>query len=73
MLILGDVSRLITDSHEAEIDRISLAVSVASTDTITFSKTARAAILAGAGKAGRACKVAFTYGLEVDPEVAAKF
>jgi hypothetical protein len=40
---------------------------------VSFSKTLRAAILAGAGEAGRACKVAFTYGLETVPEVAAKF
>ena len=42
-------------------------------DTVSFSKTARVAILAGAGEVGRACKVAFTFGLETDPEVAAKF
>ena len=45
----------------------------ASNDTVSFSKTARAAILAGAGEVERACKVVFTYGLETDPEVAAKF
>jgi hypothetical protein len=48
-------------------------VLVASEDTIAFSKTARAANLAGAGEVGRACKVAFTFGFETDPEVAAKF
>ncbi len=45
----------------------------ASTDTAVFLKTARAALLAGAGEVGRACKVAFTYGLETDPLVAAEF
>ena len=40
---------------------------------MTFSKTARAAIRASVGEAGRAFKVAFTYGLETDPVVAAKF
>jgi hypothetical protein len=39
----------------------------------SFSKIVRAAALAGAGELGRACKVAFTYGVEVDPEVAADF
>ncbi len=48
-------------------------MSGASSDTVTFSKTTRAAILAGAGEVGRACKVAFSYGIETDPEVAAKF
>ncbi len=42
-------------------------------DTVSFSKIARAAILAWVGEVGRACKVAFTFGLETDPEVAAKF
>jgi hypothetical protein len=40
--------------------------------TTTFSKTARAAILAGAGAVGRACKLAFSYGLETVPVIAAK-
>jgi hypothetical protein len=41
--------------------------------TTTFSKTARAAILAGAGAVGRACKLAFSYGQETNPGIAAKF
>jgi len=45
----------------------------ASFDSVTFSKTARAAILAGAWEVGGACKVAFTYGLETDPVVSSKF
>jgi hypothetical protein len=73
MLASGDVSRLITDSHEAHNNRIAAAVNVASTDTINFSKIVMAAILADAGEVGRACKVAFTYGLETDDEVAARF
>ena len=32
-----------------------------------------AAALEGAGELGRACKVAVTYGVEADPEVAASF
>ena len=39
----------------------------------SFSKTAKDAALAGAGELGRACKVAFTCGVEADPEVAASF
>ena len=45
----------------------------ASEDTVSFTNNARAAILAGGGEVGRACKVAFTFGLETDPDVAAKF
>jgi hypothetical protein len=43
------------------------------TSSITFSKTARAVILARAEAIGRACKLAFSYGLESDPVIAAKF
>ena len=48
-------------------------MNVASTDMVVVSKIARAALLAGAGEVGRACKVAFTYGLKTDPLVAVKF
>ncbi len=44
-----------------------------SASTTTFSKTARAAILAGAGAVGRACKMAFSYNLETNSGIAAKF
>ena len=53
--------------------RVNARVLAASEDTVSLSKTARAAILAGVGEVGRACKVAFNFGLETDPEVAAKF
>jgi hypothetical protein len=43
------------------------------TSTTFFSKTARAAILASAGAVGRACKLAFSFGLEADPGIAAEF
>ncbi len=55
----GDIQRLILDSHESQADRILSSINSASKDTPTFSKTARAAILAGDGQVGRACKVAF--------------
>ena len=49
-------------------------IKVASTSasTSTFSKTTRAAILAGARAVGRTYKLAFSYGLESDPAFAAK-
>ena len=49
-----------------------ISTSIPSTST-TFSNIARAAILAGAGAVGRACKLIFSYGLESDAEVASKF
>ena len=48
-------------------------IAFVSASTTTFSKTARAAILAGAGAVGRACKLAFSYGLEKNPGIATKF
>ena len=73
LYLTGDIISLLTDSHEAQTDWVNARMLVASEDTISFSKTARVAILAGAGEVGRASQVAFTLGLETDPEVAAKF
>jgi hypothetical protein len=66
---------LLTKAHEAQTERVAKAIKAASTSasTSTFSQTARAAILAGAGAVGRACKLAFSYGLQTDLEVASKF
>jgi hypothetical protein len=72
-LSVGDVASLISEAHEAQTERVRGRTAAASTQPHTFSKTARAAALAGAGELGRACKVAFTYGFESDPEVAANF
>jgi hypothetical protein len=48
-------------------------MNVVSTDSIIFSKTVRVAIFAVVGEVERACKVAYTYGLETNPAVVAKF
>ena len=64
---------LISDAHEAQTERVRGRITVASTQPHSFSKTAREATLAGAGELGRACKVAFPYGIEADLEVAASF
>jgi hypothetical protein len=64
---------MIADFHEAHHDRIAATANTLTTNTTTFSKTARVAILAGAGKVGRAYKVVFTYRLETSPEAVAKF
>ena len=60
-------------SHEAQTERIRSRYVTASTQPYSFSKAAIVAALAGAGELGRACKVAFTYGVEADPEVATSF
>jgi hypothetical protein len=65
----------LTEAREAHTGRVAKLTKAASTSvsTTTFSKTAMAAILTGAGAVGRACKLAFSYGLETDPGIAAKF
>ena len=75
MLREGKLSVLLTEAHDAHTGRVAKALkaSATSASSSTFSKTARAAILAGAEAVGRACKLAFSYGLESDPAVAAKF
>ena len=69
------LSALLTEAHEAQTERVAKVIKAASTSdsSSTFSKTARAAILAGAGVVGRACKLAFSYELELNPAVTAKF
>ena len=59
------LSVLLTESHEAHTERLAKLIKAASTSASksTFSKKARAAILSGAGAVGRACKLAFSYGM----------
>jgi hypothetical protein len=64
---------MINDAHEAHIERVRGQSTAASAQPHDISKIARAAALAGVGELGRACKVAFTYGVEADHEVAASF
>ena len=62
----GRITVMLTEAHEAHTGRFAKLTKAASTSasTTTFSKTARAAILAGVGAVGRACKLAFSYGLQ---------
>ena len=73
----GKLSDLLTEAHEAHAERVAKVIKAASTSasSSTFSKTARVhvVILAGARAIGRACKLAFSYGMESDPAVAAEF
>ncbi len=71
----GKFVLLLNEAHEAQVGRVAKLTKAAfvSASTTTFSKTTRAAILARAGAVGRACKLAFSYGLETDPGIAAKF
>jgi hypothetical protein len=71
----GKIEVLLSEAHEAQVGKVSKQTKATSipASTTTFSKTARVAILTGAGAVGRACKLAFSYGFETDPEIADKF
>jgi hypothetical protein len=71
----GEIETLLLEAHEAQADRVVKQTEVhsKSTSNSSFSKTARATIMAGAGAMGRASKLAFSYGLESDPAIATKF
>jgi hypothetical protein len=71
----GKITVLLSEAHEAQMGRVAKLTKAtsASTSTSNFSKRARAAIQAGDGAVGRACKLASSYGLETNPGIAAKF
>jgi hypothetical protein len=71
----GKICVLLSEAHEAQVRRVAKKTKATSipASTTTFSETTRAAILTRAGVVGRACKLAFSYGLETHPEIAAKF
>jgi len=71
----GKIAILLSEAHEVRTGRVAKLTKAASVSasTTTFSKTTRATILAGAGAVGRASKLAFSYGLETDPGIAAEF
>ena len=75
MLREGKIETLLLEAHEAQAVRVAKQTEAhsKSTSNSSFSKTARAAIMAGFGAMGRACKLAFSYCLESDPAIAAKF
>ena len=71
----GEIATLLNEAHEAHARRVAKQTKAHSKPTLStpFSKTTRAAILAGDGAMGRAWKLAFSYGLESDQVIAAKF
>jgi hypothetical protein len=70
-----EIKTLLLEAHEAQAGRAAKQTEAhsKSTSNSSFSKTARATIMVGAGAMGRAFKLAFSYGLESDPAIAAKF
>ena len=72
-LLAGGVASLIHDANEAQTERVRGRTAAAYSQPHSFSKTVRVVALAGAWELGRARKVAFTNGVEADPEVAPTF
>ncbi len=48
LFLEGNISQLLVDSHEVQTDKATVAMNAASSDSVSFSKTARVVILAGA-------------------------
>ena len=69
----GDIDSLVREAHEARTNKVAKALAEASALKSSFSKTAKATILAKARAVGRACKLAFSYGMESDPVLAPEF
>jgi len=68
-----DVGTLLKEANDAQSTRVANTLVEALALNPSFSKTAWAATLSRAGAMERACKLAFSYGLESDPVVAAEF
>jgi hypothetical protein len=69
----GDVGTFLKEAHDAQSTRVANTLAEASAPKPSFSKTTRDAILSRAGAVGRACKLAFSYGMKSDQVVAAEF
>jgi len=73
MLWKRQVAELISEAHDSQVTRMACRVYAHTRPSKTFPPTAKAADLSGCGDAGKACTLAFSYGTESDPTVAATF
>ena len=69
----GKVAELIHEAHDSQVTRVACRVHALTVPASSFPLAARAASLAGCGATGKACKLAFSFGTESDPIVAATF
>ncbi len=69
----GEIAELLHEAHDSQVTRVACRVHALTKPTNVFPLAARAASLAGCGAVGKACKLAFSYGTESDPVVAATF
>ncbi len=69
----GEIAELIHEAHDLQVTRVACRVHVLTEPASSLPLAARAASLAGCGVTRKACKLAFSYGTESDPVVAATF
>jgi hypothetical protein len=73
MLNDGRVADLIKEAHDSQVTRVARRIHDSTQPSTSFPMTTRAASLAGCGAVGKACQLAFSFGTERDPVVAATF
>jgi len=73
MFMDGQIEELVREAHDSQVTRVACRVHALTQPPQSFPQTARAAALAGCGAVCKACKFAFSYGIESDPIVAATF
>ncbi len=73
MLLEGHVNAQLRETHNSQVTRVACRVQAITQPSQSFSLTTRAASLASCGAVGKACKLAFSYGTESDPDVARTF
>jgi hypothetical protein len=69
----GHVAELLHEAHESHFAKVACHVHALTHPAQSFPLIARAALLAGCGAIGKACKFAFSYGTESGPEVVVRF
>ena len=67
----GQIEDLLREAHDSQVTRVACRFHALTQPPQTFPQTARAVALAGCLAVGKACKLAFSYGTESDPIVAA--
>ncbi len=69
----GQVDALLKEAHDSQVTIVACRVHALTQPSQSFPLTARADALTGCGAVGKACKLAFSYGTESNPDVARTF
>jgi hypothetical protein len=73
MQMEGQVDAILREAHDSHVTSVACRVNALTQPSQSFPLTARADAFAGCGAVGKACKLAFSYGTETDPDVAGTF